>query len=260
MKSSNRAHRAHRCIAALSLASLLTSGAFAQAPAAPPAALAAAPAAPAPAVSVEVSAAEPEQPALTRMVLPANTEILLSMNEELNTKRNVQGDTFYMTVVHDAKVGDQVAIPKGARAAGEITWRTGKGAFGKSGKMDIALRYVEVQGQRLPLVGTFRQEGEGNTVGTVAGVVAAGVFAAFITGKSGIVPRGRELAVHTKDDLVLNVRRPSVLPLLVATPAAAATASSDVVPAATEAAVQSTTTTVVVPAAEAQGVTTKPQP
>jgi hypothetical protein len=259
MKSSNRAPRAHRCIAALSLASLLASGAFAQTPAAPPVTLAAVPAAPAP-VSVEVSATELEQPALTRMVLPANTEILLSMNEELNTKRNVQGDTFYMTVVHDAKVGEQVAIPKGARAAGEITWRTGKGAFGKSGKMDIALRYVEVQGQRLPLVGTFRQEGEGNTVGTVAGVVAAGVFAAFITGKSGIIPRGRELAVHTKDDLVLNVRRPSVLPLLVATPAAAATASSDVVPAATETAVQSTTTTVVVPAAEAQGVTMKPQP
>lgn len=260
MKFFDRAHCAHRCIAAFSLASLLSGGAFAQALTTPPAALGAVPAAPASAISVEVTAAAPEPAALTRVVLPANTEILLSMNEELNTKRNVQGDTFYMTVVHDAKVGDQVAIPKGARAAGEITWRTGKGAFGKSGKMDIALRYVEVQGQRLPLVGTFRQEGEGNTVGTVAGVVAAGVFAAFITGKSGIVPRGRELAVHTKDDLVLNVRRPSVLPLLVATPAAVATASSDVVPAATEAAVQSTTTTVVVPAAEAQGVTTKPQP
>ncbi len=203
-----------------------------------------------------------EQPAApTRIVLPANTEIMLSMNEELNTKRNQQGDTFYMTVVHDAKVGDQVVIPKGARATGEITWRTGKGAFGKSGKMDIALRYVEVQGQRLPLVGTFRQEGEGNTVGTVAGVVVAGVFAAFITGKSGVIPRGRELAVHTKEELAMNApTRPSVLPLLVATPVATAAASSEAAPAAVATTVHATTTTVSVPASEAQGVTTKPQP
>lgn len=192
--------------------------------------------------------------------MPANTELLLSMNEELNTKRNQEGDTFYMSVVHEVRVGDHVAIPKGARAAGEITWRTGKGAFGKSGKMDIALRYVEVQGQRLPLVGTFRQEGEGNTVGTVAGVIAAGVFAAFITGKSGVIPRGRELMVHTKDDLVVNVpARPSVLPLLVATPMAAAAVATPA-PAATETTVSATTTTVSVPASEAQGVTTTPQP
>jgi hypothetical protein len=104
-------------------------------------------------------------------------------------------------VTHDGFV----VIPKGARATGEITWRTGKGAFGKSGKMDIELRYVEVGGKRVPLVGSFRQEGEGNAVGTVAGVIVAGVFAAFITGKSGRIPAGRELSVRTKEELAFAV-------------------------------------------------------
>jgi hypothetical protein len=136
-------------------------------------------------------------------VLPANTEVLLAMNETITTKGNnlKEGSSFSLSVVHDVMLGDYVIIPAGARAMGEVTWLTSKGAFGKSGKMDIALRYVEVNGRRIPLTGTYRQEGEGNTVATVGGVIAAGVFAAFITGKSGVIPQGRELMARTKSDL-----------------------------------------------------------
>ncbi|WP_077148738.1 hypothetical protein, partial [Sphingopyxis sp. KK2] len=155
-------------------------------------------------------AAQPLAASNASRTLPANTEILLSMNEELTTKKNEEGDTFYMTVVHNVTHDGFVVIPKGSRATGEITWRTGKGAFGKSGKMEIELRYVEVGGKRIPITGTFRQEGEGNTVATVAGVVAVGVFAVFITGKSGRIPAGRELSVRTKEELAFAV--PATLP------------------------------------------------
>jgi hypothetical protein len=166
-------------------------------------------------------------PAVTR-TLPGNTEVLLSMNEELSTKKNDEGDTFYMTVVHNVVHDGYIVIPKGARATGEVTWRTGKGAFGKSGKMEIELRYVEVGGKRVPLVGSFRQEGEGNTVATVAGVIAAGVFAAFITGKTGRIPAGRELSVRTKEELAFAIpatapaAQPAVMAVAVETPTAAA--------------------------------------
>jgi len=136
-------------------------------------------------------------------VLPANTEVILSMNEDLTTKGgNIEeGTMFYLTVASDVKLGDYVVIPKGSRGAGEVTWKTGKAAFGKSGKMDIELRYVEVAGQRIPVEGKYRQEGEGNTVATVGTVVLAGVFAAFVTGKSAKIPRGRELSARTKVDV-----------------------------------------------------------
>lgn len=151
-------------------------------------------------------------------MLPANTEILLSMNEELSTKRNEEGDTFHMSVVHNVVQDGFVVIPKGARATGEITWRTGKGAFGKSGKMDIELRYVEIGDNRVPLTGSFRQEGEGNTVATIGGVILAGVFAAFITGKSGRIPAGRELSVRTREALAFAVPAgtPTAAPALMA--------------------------------------------
>jgi len=143
-------------------------------------------------------------------VLPANTEVLLAMNETITTKGDQlkEGSTFSLSVVHDVMLGDYVIIPAGARASGEVTWLTSKGAFGKSGKMDIALRYVEVNNRRVPLTGTYRQEGEGNTVATVGGVIAAGVFAAFITGKSGVIPQGRELMARTKSDLPVQLPGP----------------------------------------------------
>lgn len=137
------------------------------------------------------------------VVLPANTELTLSMNQEVTTKGKKwsEGDTFDMSVTHDVMLGQFVVIPKGSRGVGRITFLTSKGAFGKSGKMDIELEYVEVGGRRIPIAGSFKQEGEGNTVATIGGVLLAGVFAGFVTGKSGRIPQGRELAAHTKSDL-----------------------------------------------------------
>ncbi|WP_394728939.1 hypothetical protein [Altererythrobacter sp. GH1-8] len=148
-----------------------------------------------------VASANAQAPA----VLPANTEVLLRMNQEVTTKGKTwaEGDTFDMTVVHDVRHGDYVVIPRGSRGVGRITWLTNKGAFGKSGKMDIELEYVEVAGRRIDINGTYRQEGEGNTLATVGGVVLAGVFAGFITGKSGRIPRGRELMATTENDIAL---------------------------------------------------------
>ena len=145
--------------------------------------------------------AVPQESAAKRamLALPANTEILVRMNEELTTKKNEEGDTFYLTVVHDVVHKGFVVIPNGTRAVGELVWRTGKGAFGKSGKMDIEIKYLEMGGQRVPLIGKFRQEGEGNTVATVAAVALILVAAPFITGKTGRIPAGRELTVHTRD-------------------------------------------------------------
>lgn len=140
-------------------------------------------------------------------VLPANTEIVLEMNQEVTTKGKAwsEGDTFKLTVADDVMLGEYIVIPKGTPAFGRITWLTSKGMFGKSGKMDIELEYLEMAGRRIKIDGTYRQEGEGNTLATVGGVVLAGVFAGFITGKSGRIPAGRELIATLEEDLELAI-------------------------------------------------------
>lgn len=132
--------------------------------------------------------------ALAQGMLPANSEVPLVLDQEVSSKRMKVGDGFDVSVARDVWSGDRIAIPRGARGRGVVVWKTGKGAFGKSGKMEIELRSVEVGGQLVPLSGKFRQEGESNTAATVGTIVAAGVIAGmFVTGHSAVFAQGTEL-------------------------------------------------------------------
>ena len=127
------------------------------------------------------------------LTLDAGTPITLAISKEVNSSTHKAGETFPLIVLNDVKIGDTIVIPRGTPAMGEITWLTGKGAFGKSGKLEFSLRYIDLGGQRIPITGDYRQEGEGNTIATGIGILAVGVFAGFITGKRARVPVGREL-------------------------------------------------------------------
>jgi hypothetical protein len=140
------------------------------------------PAAPAPTIAADGS-----------LLLATGTPITLAVAQEVNSSTHHAGDTFQLTVLNDVRVGDTIVIPRGTPAQGEITWRTGKGAFGKSGKLEFSLRYIDLGGRHVPVTGDFRQEGEGNTIATGVGIIAVGVFAGFITGKRARLPVGREL-------------------------------------------------------------------
>ena len=179
-----------------------------------------------------ITARLPQAPQpLKTLTLPANSELVVRLNGELSTKQNKEGDPFTLSVAQDVMKDGFVVIPKGSKAVGEVTWLTGKGAFGKSGKMEIEVRYAEVSGQRIPLVGKFRQEGEGNTVATVGALAIVWVAAPFITGKTGRIPAGRELTVFTRDDLVVGLPEAPAQPAITASASNAQGGSSPVVAA-----------------------------
>lgn len=155
------------------------------------------------AVEAEVEVEVEEAKTIT---LPANSEVLLRMSEELTTKggRAKEGQMFRLTVVHDVKVNGVTVIPMGTPATGEVTWKTGRAVFGKSGKMEIALRYVDLNGERIELAGEYRQEGDGDTLAAVGAVVLAAPLL-VITGKSAVIPRGKEIMGHTVSAYTTNV-------------------------------------------------------
>jgi hypothetical protein len=127
------------------------------------------------------------------LTLTAGTPITLAVAQEANSSTHRAGDAIQLTVLNDVRIGDTTVIPRGTPAVGEITWRTGKGAFGKSGKLEFSLRHIDLGGQRIPVSGDYRQEGEGNTIATGVAILAVGVFAGFVTGKRARLPVGREL-------------------------------------------------------------------
>lgn len=157
-------------------------------------------------VSVQAQGPAPIQATAiqTSTVLPRNTPVTLVLNDTLSTKssRVKAGNTFTLSVASNVRLGQYIVIPRGARAVGTITWRTKKGGFGKSGKMEFSLDYVEVGDQRIPLEGKHREEGEGNSTATVATFALVSMLGSgFITGHSAEIPAGREFTAWTKEEV-----------------------------------------------------------
>ncbi len=68
--------------------------------------------------------------------------------------------------------------------------------FGTSGKIEIALRYVDLNDERIELAGDYRQDGEGDTLAAVGAVVLAAPLTVIIS-KSAFIPRAKEMVTPT---------------------------------------------------------------
>ncbi|MGQ2929114.1 MAG: hypothetical protein ACT6Q3_01450, partial [Sphingopyxis sp.] len=124
-------------------------------------------------------AREPVAAPAPGLMLPSYTEVILTPDAEANSKKLREGHTIPMHTVFDVMHNGVVVIPKGTRGMGTVTWRTGKGAFGKSAKMEVTFNELTLpNGHRLPLAGMHRQEGEGNTGAAIGAAIAVGVFGA----------------------------------------------------------------------------------
>jgi len=136
-------------------------------------------------------------------MLPSNSDIWVSLDTELNSKKARVGDTIAFKVSRDVMVGQYVVIPRGTPALGRVTYRTGKGAFGKSAKMEFDIDSIQLAGRTIPVAGHYRIEGQGNTGATVATAVAVGVFSAFVTGHSAVAAQGSEWKAATKESIAI---------------------------------------------------------
>lgn len=138
--------------------------------------------------------------AASRSSIPANTAIPFTLNQDLSSKINKQGDRFNVTAAEDVIVNGRVAIPRGTPGVGEISLLVEKGAFGKSGKLETRLLYMTLGNRQIELTGQKNDAGKSGTTGTVVTAVAAGVFSAFVTGKSALLPQGTTMIAYTKQE------------------------------------------------------------
>jgi hypothetical protein len=181
-----------------------------QAPAPAPTAAPATVPAPAP-VAAPAPAASPEA------MLPSNSEVILSLNEPVSSEDKRLGDMVSLSVAQDVKANNVVVIPHGTRGVAQVTYRKGKGGFGKSGKLELDFRYVDYNGQHIPIEGHFRQEGDGNGAAAVGAVLAAGVIGGLIVhGHSARIPQSHEFTVHMVDAIPLTAPTADGAPALIA--------------------------------------------
>lgn len=148
--------------------------------------------------------------------LPSNSEVWVSLDQSVDSKKLKMGDKFDVTVCRDVMMGDYIVIPRGTHGHGQISYRTGKGAFGKSAKMEFDITDVTLGDRSIALAGHYRIEGQGNTGAAVGAVVAVGVFGAFVTGHSATANQGSEWKAATKEPILVAIAPPPGAPLMAA--------------------------------------------
>jgi hypothetical protein len=140
-----------------------------------------------------------------QLVLRAGTPVPLATVAELNSKTVRQGDRFALQVREDVLVDGRVAIPRLARAEGEITRHSAKGPFGKGGKLGVRLLHVYIGGRPVRLDGQRTSSGKSGLAPALMTSVVAGAFGALVSGKNATVPAGTPITGYIHRDVPLTL-------------------------------------------------------
>jgi len=142
---------------------------------------------------------------LAQVTLPGNSMVVLEATDQATSGVLRVGSKLNLSVVYDVKIDGTVVIPAGARAEAEVSWRTGRGAFGKSGKVEFNLKRLYIGDRMTPLSGHYRVEGHGAPWAAAATVLVAGWPGIFVTGHSARIERGKQFVAYTTEPLAIAV-------------------------------------------------------
>src|ERR1700736_1302409 len=125
-------------------------------------------------------------PAPQPIIVPQGTAIEVVLDQSLSSKTASAGQSFSATVVDPVVVEGQTVIAKGAHARGTVTSAKAAGRFKGASELGLALRSVEVNGQRYEIRAStpeLSKKGKGKRTGALVGGGAGG--GALIGGLAG---------------------------------------------------------------------------
>lgn len=149
------------------------------------------------------AAEEPVAPAAApaRLMVPSGTLIDLVTRDAISTKKNEKGDLLYLKVAAPVIVDGVTAIPADTVVVAQLTRAEKRGAFGRSGKLDVQLLYAELPGRTLRVSGTIEARGK-KDAGDTAATAAAFLALPFLpTGRSAEIPAGAEVSGRLDRDV-----------------------------------------------------------
>jgi hypothetical protein len=125
-------------------------------------------------------AAKPEPKKLFEskpIIVPADTEITVVLDQTLGSKTSTSGQTFSATVQAPIEVEGKIAIPKGARASGIVKDAKAAGRFKGGAALSLALTSIEINGKEHAIQtseATMASKGKGKRTAVMIGGGAAG--------------------------------------------------------------------------------------
>ncbi len=135
----------------------------------------------------------------TCCVIPALTEVSITIDKAINSQANHAGETFPITLATPIVIDQKVVVPAGTSGAGEIVHAAKSRFGGRAGELILAVRYLEHGGIRIPLRSLRYIEGRGKDRGDTAAAISiassaiapiGGVISMFITGGEVNIPSG----------------------------------------------------------------------
>jgi hypothetical protein len=120
------------------------------------------------------------------VIIPAGTTLRVRINQAMDSRHTQPGSTFDGVVLTDVYAGGMVAIPRGAMIQGQVVDTHPGGDFKGRGGLALQLSQVMLEGHAYPLAtDAWTHQGydkTGQTVGTTAGLGAAGATIGAIAG------------------------------------------------------------------------------
>lgn len=139
-----------------------------------------------------VDTLHPAAEAAAPHVLPANSTIVLLVEETLVSGVNAPGSSFRMQVAEDIRVDDMVVIPAGTAASGEIIDSKKKGMLGKAGFLVMSARLIHLSQHDIRLHSAMGTAGHSNTT--------SAFFVPFVYGENATVAQGTRVVARTVGD------------------------------------------------------------
>jgi hypothetical protein len=140
------------------------------------------------------------------------TPVKLKFKQAVSSKTANQNDPVEFEVVETVKVGGKVVIAKGATAKGVVAEVQRSGMLGRKGKLEVAVKEVElVSGERVSLRAS-KEAGGGNSGGIIAVAVLVSPLALLFKGKNVTYEAGTEIQAFVDGNFELEQAKFSPTP------------------------------------------------
>jgi hypothetical protein len=146
-------------------------------------------------------AAPRTSPAIGEYYFPMGTAINLATRTQISTKDNKSGDKIYFDVAESLLFRGQVVVPAGSVAVGEVSRVQRNRHFGRKGKLEIRLLYVQTPHGPVRLSGSAYDEGVSGTAASVATMLFVSGLGFLIHGTSGYIQPGAPVQAYLADPL-----------------------------------------------------------
>ncbi len=183
-------------------------------------------------VAAEAPAIAPVE-APTTITIPAGTTIVVEFSETLSSRTTQTGQLVGLRLREPLVVDGRTIAASGALGGGEVIDASRSGMGGRSGKLIVSGRFMEIAGQRARIRGLqVVIAGEDNSreaVNTMILVPYVGWMGGFITGGEIEIPAGTRAEARLTTNLVVPL---SALPATATEPQSDNTAQTTAPPAA----------------------------